>query len=215
MITTIMVGSFADEIEKLAEIGNVEVARTGHAVGKTSDFTKKLKPGDILFSSPDRSKEKGFLVKMFKPLSRFVQKTDYGHAAIYAGNGQIIESRLGDGIMKKHITKMTGSNNVVAVRVNATPEERKAALEYAHSQIGKPYNTGKVLRAATPFRGHRSGDGPEHADRFICSALVANAYAKKHFSDKSRLMVRPSEILQSSHVKPIALLERFNKNNKA
>lgn len=210
-MNSVTISAFVSEISKLAEHPRVEEAKARHQVNKVSDLTKRLKPGDVLFSAPDRRNDKGLLGRVFKPLSRAVQGTDYGHTAIYAGKGQIIESRIGEGVRKKHISKMTGSNNVIAGRVKSTPSERKEALEYAHSQIGKQYSGGQLIRAGLPFfRGRRQGDSPEEAHKLFCSALVANAYAKKHFSDKSRLATRPVEIMSSSSVKPIAALTRFN-----
>lgn len=207
----VIVQAFAEEMEKISEHFRVEEARKKHQVNRVSDLTARLKPGDVLFTAPDRERDKGVLGKIFKPLSRMVQKTDYGHAAIYAGDGQIIESRIGEGVRKKHISKMTGSNNVVAGRVNASTAERKAALDYAHSQLGKDYSMGQLVRAGLPiFRGKRRGDAPEESNKLFCSALIANAYANKHFSDKSRLATRPVEIMGSEHVKPVAALTRFN-----
>lgn len=208
--------SFVQEIEKLSEVAAVENAQARRHVSKVSDLTKRLKPGDLLFSAPDSSRSKGVLGKVFKPLSRLVQGTDYGHTAIYAGNGKIIESRIGEGVQKKHLSKMTGSNNVIASRVKATPAERKKAVEYADSQIGKGYSLTQLVRAGLPsFRGKRKDDNAEESDKLFCSALVANAYAKKQFSDKSRLATRPVEIMSSSQVKPIAALTRFNKEKKS
>jgi hypothetical protein len=62
-----------------------------------------------------------------------------------------------------------------------------------------------LVRAGLGFKGTRA-KMREHSDAMICSALVANAYAQKKFSEGSRLFVQPAEILRSKAVTPVAML---------
>lgn len=201
--------AFADELVKLAEIAPVEKARELHAAKSSTDLTKKLKPGDLLFTAPDK---KGYSLfsKIYKPISRSLQGTDFGHAAVYVGKGKIIDARMGREVKKIPLADLAKNNDIVAVTPKATTAQRKKAVEYAHASLGKKFSLGGILRSATPFRGKRQGEAPEQSASLICSGLAANAYSDLKFSDKSRLYTRPSEILTSKLVKPVGTLERHN-----
>lgn len=193
---------------KISEAAKVEEAHE-ESVQTVEDLQAKLKPGDVLFTAPIRSRMKSAFGKyVFKPLSRFVQGTDYGHSSIYVGDGHVIEARIGEGTRKRSLNAVALKNNIIVLRPDVPPEERKKAVEYALEQEGVPYDSKKLVATALPFRDRRKSSEPEKADAHICSALVANAYARRKFSDFSRLLTRPSEIMRSSIMKPVAALEK-------
>lgn len=200
--------AMSDELSKIAEVAAVEAARE-RAVTSVTKLHDKLLPGDILFSEPDMSRE-SVPWRAFKLLSRKAQGTNYGHNAIYAGHGKIIESRLGERVSEKPLTEMTSSNNVLVMRPDVTAAERHAAVEYARTEIGKPYNVAALARSVLP--GMRSGFDRKREDlhSMICSALVANAYYRRKFSDKARSLTLPGEMMESGALKPVTILERFN-----
>jgi len=199
--------SFIDELTKIAEAAKVEAAQSA-AVPHVDALEQKLKPGDVLFTAPIRSRMKSRFGKyVFKPISKLVQRTDYGHSSIYVGKGQVVEARIGEGTRTRTLNAVARKNNIVAFRPKVTREERKAAVRYALSSEGTPYSKAKLLLAAMPFRGRREGRKPEEAKAHICSALVANAYPRRKFSLAARQSTRPSEIMQAPVMKPVTALE--------
>lgn len=198
---------FIDELLKIAEAEKVEKAMQ-HSVASVPELTKKLKPGDVLFTAPRRSKMRSAFGKyLFKPVSRMVQRTDYGHSSIYVGNGKVMEARIGEGTKARPIAEVAAKNNIVVMRPKVPPAERRQAVRFAKSQKGVPYSTKDLLSTLNPFRGHRKGRKPEEAKSHICSGLIANAYARRKFSDAPRLTTKPVELMKSPHMKPVAALE--------
>lgn len=205
---TAVVAAFFDELEKIAEAVAVEQAKQRHSVRSARQLMKTLKPGDILFTAPHRKRSGGFMGKVFKPLSRKIQGTDFGHTAMYVGDGKIVDTRIEREAKAEPLDKLIRKNNVVAVRPKGvTPTERKKAVEYAKSAIGTPYSKRALLRAATPFQGKFKGKGPEKSKSLMCSGLAANAYSKRKFAPVSRKYIRPSQILSSKQVTPVAYFE--------
>ena len=196
---------------KTSEAAKVEAALK-EQVSTPEELEKKLKPGDVLFTAPNRKSLGYFWRYGYKPVSTAVQGTDYGHAALYVGGGKVMEARLGAPIKTVRLAKVVKHNNVVAFHPDVPKDERDQALEYAQQQKGVRFNVPAIVRAALPFRGKREGGKrPEEAPALICSALVANAYSRRKFSDSSRLMTRPSEIMDHEVMKPVAAVVRFNK----
>lgn len=200
-----------DELEKIAEAAKVEAALK-NAVDTPQELVSKLRPGDVLFTAPNR-KSLGYFWRFgYKPVSQAVQGTDYGHAALYTGAGKVMEARLGAPVKELKITRMLKKNNVVVMRPDVPEEEKKEAIEYARRMKGAKFDIPSIIRAALPLRGKREASRkPEETENVICSALVANAYARRKFSDSSRLMTRPSEVMDSSVMQPLTALARFNK----
>lgn len=194
---------------KSAEASVVEETPSTRSV---SAFVAALRPGDILITAPRAVKLKGthrIINSIYKPISRKVQNTDYGHSSIYVGGGKVVDPRFG-GIKKVDIRSMLGWNNAIALRPRATDHQRQRAIKYANSVVTtkKGYSYLDLLRSATPFRGTREGRKVVAANKLICSAVIANAYRDFKFSDVSKKFVRPSEILLSDRVDPILKLER-------
>lgn len=203
--------AFEDELEKIAETAKVEEALK-NAVNTPDELVSKLKPGDVLFTSPNRKSLGSFWRYGYKPISQVVQGTDYGHAALYTGGGMVAEARLGAPVKEFKLKKLLRKNNVVVMRPDVPNEEKKEAVEYVRSMTGAKFDIPSILRAALPLRGKReAARKPEETESVICSALVANAYARRKFSDSSRLMTRPSEVMDSSVMQPLTALARFNK----
>jgi uncharacterized protein YycO len=198
--------SFADELEKIAETEKVEAAKQ-RAVANVQRLKKSLKPGDILFTAPIREKMQSTFGKYFyKPISKAVQGTDFGHAAMYVGDGQVVEARMGETTKAVSLASVAKKQQIVAMRPNVTPKERREAIAYVESQKGKPFSMTALANTLNPFRGKRKGRKPEEADALICSALVANAYARRKFSDAPRVVTTPAEVMRSPHLVPVAAL---------
>jgi len=171
----------------------------------------RLKPGDILFTAPHRKEMGVFSRYIFKPVSRKIQHTDYGHASLYVGKGHIMEARMGEGTKRRSLRHVARKNHIIAFRPNVPHEESQAAVSYAVRQHGRPYSMKHLIQSAFPVRsvfGRRHSRKPEESQAHICSTLVANAYPRRQFSGVSRLVTRPSEIMQSSILSPVGSFRR-------
>lgn len=180
---------------------------------KVMGLRRKLKPGDILLTAP-RGESKGLVWKMYRPISQKIQGTDYGHSALYVGNGKVVDARIGHGTKERSLSSVVRSNRVIALSPEVSATSRKEAVDFAKKSIGSPYSMVAILRAALPFRGKREtrvtkkmlyekavGSG-------ICSGLVAYAYPNLKFSKSSRDLTRPAEILRSGRMKVVGHLGR-------
>jgi uncharacterized protein YycO len=196
-----------DELMKIAETAKVEQALASPEP-TVARLKARLKAGDVLFTAPIRSQmHSAFGKYVFKPLSRLVQRTDYGHSSLYVGNGRVIESRIGEGTKTRSLREVARTNNIVAMRPSLPTSEKRKAISFAKKQNGKAYDMKALASTLSPFRKRREGRNPEEAKSHICSALIANAYARRKFSDSSRLTTKPIEIMKSPHLKPVAALE--------
>lgn len=170
-----------------------------------------LRPGDILLTSP--RKRDGWVDRVYGELSRRVQGTRYGHAALYVGDGRVIDARMVHGVKERALSSVLRNNDVVAVTPNVTERQRERAIDYARRTLGTRYSFATLMRAGLPGRGERSRlTARERLQRAtsagICSGLVANAYDTIHFSPAPHQLTRPGEILKARRVQLLGKLKR-------
>lgn len=189
------VHAFSDELVKISSAVDPEALAA---------LRKKLKPGDILVAGV---RSGGIEALSGKMLSAFQEGTPYFHSALYAGNGKIVDARLGKGVHHTDLDTFADRYALRALRVDASPAEKSDAVAYARKQVGKDYNLLGTLLQALPAR---KGDGPrkrERVDALYCSQLISNAYhtvslAKaRHIGD-----VRPVDLQKSTNTKIIGEL---------
>lgn len=75
----------------------------------------------------------------------------YSHAALYIGNGEIIEA-IGEGVVRQDLSRAMSDDTLVSVyrRLRMSPAQASMVVRYATSQIGKPYDeTGALGGGAT------------------------------------------------------------------
>lgn len=170
------------------------------------DFVDKLRPGDIVFTS-DKKPAKHPVRRAFKYLSRKIQGTDHDHAALYVGNGKIVDALIRGGVRERSLRAEARVSHLMAYAPKASEKQRQKAVEFARQAVGTPYSFLRVLRAATPFRGARPEKVEGRAgEAVICSGLVANAYSGVSFSDKHPALVRPVELMRSKRVELVGRL---------
>jgi cell wall-associated NlpC family hydrolase len=152
---------------------------------------------------------------MYRPISQKIQGTEYGHSALYVGGGKVIDAR-GGGTKTRTLASVARQSRILALSPKVTNEERREAVRFAKESLGSPYNILGALRAGTPFRGKR-GRLPSRKelrqkalDSGICSGLVAYAYKRLKFSNSSRDLTRPGEILRSGKLEVVGRLGRKN-----
>lgn len=189
-----MVEALANELEKIAEVEYEKVEET-------------LRPGDILVTKP--KKLNGIHHKLLRPLLKTFQGTDYTHAALYIGDGKIVDSGLWKG--KAKVTKVNLKNyidryNIKVLRVSdATKSEIKDAVEYAKKEVGKPFGTLKMLRLALPTGKTSKPRVRQELGKLFCSELVANAYPNQNFAANKHIQhVRPVDLQKSPLTKTVA-----------
>lgn len=184
-------------------------------VGSAEALKRRLRPGDILLTAP-RGRPKNLIWKLYRPISQKIQGTDYGHSALYVGGGKVIDARIGAGTKTRTLASVARQNRILALSPKVTNEERKEAVRFAKESLDSPYSTLGILKAGLPFRGER-GKLPSREelrqkalDSGICSGLVAYAYKRLKFSNSSRDLTRPGEILRSGKLEVVGRLGRKN-----
>ena len=98
------------------------------------------------------------------------------HAALYAGNGYVIEA-IGAGVTRRKIEDALADDALaVAYRSpNITQEKSDRIIEYATYQIGKPYSVAGALLSTDKILCRVLGPRPAS---FFCSQLVFEAYRR-------------------------------------
>ena len=169
------------------------------------NIKKKMRPGDILNTAP-RSLD-DILSKVYKPISRKVQGTDYGHSAIYEGRGRVIEARAGEPIKRVSLEDVARENRFKVLRLKkSSKKEKQDALHYARKSLGKPFSLSALtiggLKPTSFSGGHEKAR--QKLNDIFCSSLIANAYPQQAFNQKRQISdTRPSDILRSRLVKRI------------
>ncbi|MFP4498176.1 MAG: YiiX/YebB-like N1pC/P60 family cysteine hydrolase [Vulcanimicrobiota bacterium] len=127
---------------------------------QVSDIMKLVKPGDIILK-----KNENFPVTW--GLQKIACDTDYTHVMIYEGDGNMLHSANStNGVVRENLEEyLDGSRfSIAVVRPEyKTEADRKSALDYCRSQLGKPYD---------------SFFNEENSDKLYCSELVRNALEK-------------------------------------
>jgi cell wall-associated NlpC family hydrolase len=148
---------------------------------------KDLKPGDIILNTTE-----GFVSETI----RYFSNASYNHAAIYVGNGEVVEA-VGSGVRKIKLTEFLAEGDhiirsMVLRDANLTGSQREAIADFAKKQVGKPYNI-----ATLPFAlGKRKPDNANsfNRDSYYCSQLVAAAYSSAGARLDATLEHSPGEL---------------------
>ncbi|MDQ7827292.1 MAG: YiiX/YebB-like N1pC/P60 family cysteine hydrolase [Candidatus Eremiobacteraeota bacterium] len=92
-----------------------------------------LQPGDIFLETNDAYPN-------WQVLEKIVFSSDYTHAAIYEGNGQLLEAS--SEVQRRDVNEYLNDRaNIAIIRPPyKTEDDKKAALDYARAQLGKPYD---------------------------------------------------------------------------
>lgn len=195
---------------EMQRLGFGDLLKQGEAeppeVAGLAQLKSKLKPGDIL------------LTRAVHPtiMSRIVsgaQGTQFGHSAMYIGDGKVIDTRNhGKGVFKTSLNevykKWGGGRDIKAVSPKATAKQRTRAVTRAKQMLGTPYHAMGAFRLLAPVRKTTENPGVDFKPKkVICSEVIARAYPHLNFADKRPEHVRPVDIAKSTAVKPIALLK--------
>lgn len=182
--------AFSDELAKIAAAAT--------APRGLPRLQSKLEPGDILVGGRRDPSVLG------RALSVFQGGTKNYHAALYVGDGQVVDIHPETGVTRKPLEDFGAEYRFKALRVKAPDAARKDAVQYAKSQVGKEYDYLGVARQALPVWNEKHENKRQDVDRFFCSQLVANAYPSVPFA-KNRFVgnTRPVDLQRSSMTKTV------------
>jgi cell wall-associated NlpC family hydrolase len=190
-------GNSISEAE-MQRLGFGDLLKSGAARPEATlkDFQEKLKPGDILLT---RAVHQSLMSKIISG----VQHSDFGHSALYIGNGRVIDTRnRGEGVIQTSLSEVYkkwggGGRDIRAYAPSATAEQRDQAIARAKELLGTPYNTLGAVRLLLPAAKNK-GIEPGKPKKVICSELIARAYPDLPFAaGKNRAHVLPVDIAKS------------------
>ncbi len=180
-----------------------------------------LKPADILLSTGSGA------------VSNVIRKgtgSRFSHAALYIGNGNIIEA-IGTGVVNQSLKSAMSDDTLVVVFRHKTisPSQAATAISYARKQVGKKYDAsgaassasgspvviavgfimgpiGTVLTTGLSAAGAYNAINSEGS--FYCSELVAHAFAKANCPiGPSKSSITPKAVSNSSKLTLIGNLK--------
>lgn len=171
---------------------------------------KALRTGDIILSAANGINSAGIRALTLSPVS---------HAALYVGNGQIIEA-VGAGVRQRSIADFIAEEATIVAFRHPKIDSIEAALiqKFAEKHVGTKYNTaGIVLQAPFTLQrrfcelpvmpalardacirgGAAIALGPVPNDKFFCSQFVLEAYkaAGIPLTDSDPRLVTPGDLL--------------------
>jgi uncharacterized protein YycO len=107
-------------------------------------------------------------------LIRWMNWSDYSHAAWEDGDGAVYEAWIGSGVreVKSLHDQHTPGTTVDVFQVAMTFQEEAAVRNFIAAQVGKPYDLRGVLHFAS-----RRPEQPKDQTRWFCSELIYAAHA--------------------------------------
>ena len=172
---------------------------------------KGLEPGDILVVSMVEGTAKNPVDKLFEAGTRAVQG-GLTHAAIYVGNGHVVESRVGEGVTHKPFHEAMKGHSFVALRPRLHKNMRGQAAQFAKEQVGKGYDTTALVTTSvgalipSPVAHYLDSTKlPADAKKWTCANLVSAAYTGARLAP-FKSIVSPADFRASpalEHVKTV------------
>ena len=166
----------------LVSHGTVKSHNTGVELGRGEMTSSILEVGDLVFCE----------------LAFYNLDPGWDHVAMYIGDNSVIEATLGgDGVVRYNtLSNMSSYMKAMCFGSVATANtsQQQAAVEFARSQIGKPYQYLDLLQPGI----NRLKDPDTNASAWYCSELVWAAYYNQGINIDMRGTlqgaVMPSEI---------------------
>lgn len=133
---------------------------------RDSSSETEPQPGDILLFCRARK---------FNRLITWFTKSPYYHAALYKGDGFVVEARP-RGVIERDLNGPDGDKAFDVIEAPDGREKGEAALQWALSQVGKSYDKKgvAVLVADRMLRSVKLKD--KDRDKFSCGELVTCAF---------------------------------------
>lgn len=181
------------------------------------DFANKLKPGDILASTPIKSSDRAIkqIPITLKDSLTYFGESPQTHSSLYLGKGKLFEIAGSEYKASQSDAKvqLSRGENVIAYRPTTkggkplSTEETRKAIARAKSLSGAKYETSmdtakRVARMATGTGGKSCSIGK--GGRIVCTDVIAKAYPK-HIPDRHTAL---GKIERSKQMQPVASLIR-------
>ena len=169
--------------------------------------TKGLRKGDILVMSLQPAKDPSHIDKFFDRGTKAVQG-GLTHAAMYVGNGQIVESRIGEGVKLKHVDVALKGKSFVALRPKLAPSTRRRAAKFVKAQVGKPYDQVGLIKTTVgmflPESVTKRLDYSTSKDReaWVCANLITAAYDRARLTSIKGILA-PADLRISPKMKEV------------
>jgi uncharacterized protein YycO len=186
---------------------------------KKKGYLHKLKPGDILNVSIGGRIAESLPAKaveeFFRAGTQAVQG-GYTHSAIYVGNGEVVEAKMGDGVQKRPLKEAMKGLSFSVHRPTLPSKDRHEAARFAKDQVGKPYDgTALMVSVAgavvpqwiTNLVDKKIVAPPRGGSAYTCSNLVTAAYHKAQLTGAERL-VAPGDLRASDKLKLVVAVHK-------
>lgn len=145
-----------------------------------------LNPADIIVSTTKATTSRGI---------RIGTRAKVSHAALYAGNGTVIEA-IGEGVVS-HSVDLALADDVLAVAYRSpdmTAEIADRIILFASSKLGAPYSIRGAVMSTDMVMCRILGSKPAS---FFCSQLVMEAYKQggRPLSSSPSQCVTPDDLV--------------------
>ncbi len=151
-----------------------------------------LRPGDVLLVEGDNH---------IAGVIKYLTQSTWSHAALYVGrigdrmsaDGEplvLVEANIGEGVVSAPLSKYERYHTRICRPVGLTPDDCARVCAYATERIGFDYDVKNILdlmRYLFPlpvpqrWRRRMIALGSGHPTRIICSALIAQAFARVRY----------------------------------
>jgi uncharacterized protein YycO len=199
------ISSFAREFSKLAALESLDESRLQR--GDVLSITLGKRISKIL---PARAAEEAF-----RRGSQAVQGS-YTHSALYVGDGELVEARVGEGVTKKSLEDAVGKLSFTVHRPKLKKSDREEAARFAEKQVGKGYDTVALVTTAggtvLPEKVVKLIDkkvisAPKGSKKYTCSNLVVAAYDKAQLTPAGSL-ASPGDLRSSKKMELVTKVHR-------
>lgn len=159
---------------------------------KIAEAPKDLQPGDIMLlssvpQSPEAAKRSSLSERIFRKLvfdtASPATQGVFNHAAMYAGEGKVIESLDNGPVVRSYDRSVRGKSYAV-LRPKTSEARRKRAVREMKKMVGTPYNTfdtalgGLSLLLPESVSKAVTSVLPKNSKSYNCSGAVAEAYRR-------------------------------------
>ena len=178
---------------------------------------KGVQKGDVLLVSIDKTTGNNPVQKIFDWGTQR-QQGNLTHAAMYMGDGKVLDTRVGDGVTIKPFNHAKLRNKTIKVyRPKVSAKHREAAVDFAKQQVGKEYDTPSLVAAAvgtfvprklTEAVDRFSPGAGKDPGKWTCSNLIDAAYGKANLTGKLHGLSVPADFRTSRKLRPIKTIVR-------
>jgi hypothetical protein len=189
----------------------------------------KLKLGDVILVCKKGINPGSLAIKLANFFKNGYRERGWTHAAVYVGNGEIIEALQKEGVVKRKFKDvyLNGNFNLLALRHrNASDEKLQKAVKFYLEEKDEKYDFIGLgyflLFNLTPPQLHfilnigSLGDRLNQLDKYFCSELVSRGYqeAMVYCFEEASYKIMPSDFNNPYLFETIGRINITRKENK-